>query len=871
MPSDEPPARRHSLRLLGTPFAQLGGTEHPIINELPQRLLAYLALSDNWVEREDIAEMFWPTLLPERRLANLRRALGRAKTLPWAAGLEAERSRLRWRVETDVAAFEAGEEPAAVLGLWRGPLLDGMREDEDGPSTNWLTDERLRLEARFGQLTLQHADDLIEAQPASAAELLENLLQRDPLDEEVVQRLMNAHAAAGRPGQARAVYRRFAALLESELGLEPLNETRRLLGEVDVAAQEPEATGGDVLGSLSEGARRVLEAASLAVAPFTLEQVAPATALSAWLAVEGLEQAVNAGLVVAEPNGYRFTHESLRLAVSGRLGSERRALIEQRLALALERVHGPPALIAGHFDRAGRNTEALRWHQRAAEDAIRLALPSVALEHLERAAELADQDSALVSIYLQQAKLLDGMVDHPGRERMLALADACALRLEDRVHLARVALDRADYATTRGEAGEAMAQAERALELRPNGPEAARAHYTRARVLLLKGPNAATAEVEDALRRAEAELPPGPSALRGALYLKGFFALAYWSGDMNAAAAHLDVAIESLEETGQQAGLAEALNRRGVISVATGDRDGALRSLNDALAIARDSGVVWTHRGIILNLLKVHTDAADVEAAVPLVEEGLALAHDFAPYSEASFLLAVGYVRYLQGELGAAGRVWERAAQVADASGHRVARVAARFPPFHVHLRSGDLGRCRDLLGQVAELLESEDSPLLRSRLEVKAARLAVEEGRPRDALDLVAPWSARTDVEAEERADIGLVQALAHLTLGEPRLALDRLSACEDGPSFEITLAALALKLRLLKVLGLSWRETAAAAQTKLESGRVTPFEAVDLLSALAEAHDACGEHDAGRRLAADAGARRERLQASMSVGVSG
>lgn len=169
MPSDEPPARRHSLRLLGTPFAQLGGTEHPIINELPQRLLAYLALSDNWVEREDIAEMFWPTLLPERRLANLRRALGRAKTLPWAAGLEAERSRLRWRVETDVAAFEAGEEPAAVLGLWRGPLLDGMREDEDGPSTNWLTDERLRLEARFGQLTLQHADDAIEAQPASAA------------------------------------------------------------------------------------------------------------------------------------------------------------------------------------------------------------------------------------------------------------------------------------------------------------------------------------------------------------------------------------------------------------------------------------------------------------------------------------------------------------------------------------------------------------------------------------------------------------------------------------------------------------------------------------------------------------------------------
>ncbi|MBX3143409.1 MAG: AAA family ATPase [Trueperaceae bacterium] len=1155
-----------SLRLLGTPFVAWDGSEEALVDELPQRLLIYLALRRGWVERERIGEMLWPESGPTRRLANLRRVLGRAKALPWATVVEADKSRLRWVVATDVAEFDT-DSPATSekLALWRGPLLDGVSEDDE-PFGHWLADERRRLDVRRRVLTLRRADELLADAPAAAADLLERLLGGDALDEEVVQRAIVAQAAAGRPTQARTAYRRFAEALDQELGLKPLDGTRRLLDEVDrlaevasqptstkspasylaardqrrrdeaqqhslpplvgrdrelellglsdtaftlitgeagigksrlvqtslaewapvwlrgapgqrnvpfaavsatlaLAADDPSlrarwqsipanslelisvllhdspvgpvwwdarapetaerrarlveaasvalatlagdgvvvvddlhdidaasfdavkclsraepgvrvlatarrselaeaqeitkalaglqsegllqrveigplseqdlaelvehatsgssgrrfvqrlhaATGGNPLyaletlrflldagllaqdqerGSsvaaaaksaddgdlpipptvraavlervarLGDGARRVLESASLAVAPFTLEQVAPATALSSWLALEGLERSVQAGLVVVEAGGYRFAHELLRRSVADELGDERKALIERRLALSLERDSGSPALIAAHFDRAGRRGEALRWHRRAAEDAVRLSVPSVALEHLERATELAEADADLVEIGLLRAKLHDGMVDHQGRESALRFAEEAALRLAEPVPLARVALSRAEYAGNRGDADEALTQAERSLSLQPHGVEAARAHFIRARAYMLKGMVGPEGQVEEALASAEAQLPPGPSPLRGDLYLKGFFGAAYWRGDMAAAAEYLDVAVRCFEETDQLGDLAEALNRQGLLHISAGEREAALDRLNAGLAIAREVGVVWTHRGIILNLLKVHTDVADVASAAPLVEEGLALAHDYdTPYSEVAFLLAVGYVRYLQGDIAAAGPVWERGMRVAEEAGHLVARFMAKITQFHPYLRAGDLAYCRRLFDEAQAVLQGRDIPQLLPRLRIQAARLALAEGLPHEAIRALEPLAERDDLQAEEYGEIALVHALAQIADGDDEAALQSLSRSVDAPTFEVALQALALKLETQLRLGLPWRETADEVQARLASGRLTPFEAVDLLRALAAAKDVEGDEASAQALRDEAAARLKRL----------
>lgn len=1168
------------LRLLGRPSVAWQGREEPLVNELPQRLLVYLAVSRGWVAREQVAEMLWPDLDPGRRLANLRRVLGRARAFPWAADVEADKGRLRWLVGSDVAAFDdAGLGLDERLSLWRGRLFEGVHINEDDPFGHWLSEERRRLEARWRALVMQRAEELAhEARSEEAAALLGSLLEHDALDEEALQRLMRSSARAGRVAQGWTAYRRFALALDRELGLEPLESTRRLAEELDDLAREtqrageaaagvgdaaagaadggasdlsladdtrpyldppligrdqavarlrrsdaamllltgeagvgktrlvravmaggpglwmrgmpaqkavpfgavtsalraalvapmakarvealprplreamqelldesparpsrwdagesvsaerrsrlvgaasaglraaaggivvvddmhdldgaslevvlhlartvdeagtagagprvlataralelaasPEATqavmelrsegrlqleevgalaeaevaafveamsgrpggslfarrlhaatGGNPLylletirslfdaGLLSldaaggwstsldeqteeyaelpipasvreavvgrvlrlgDATRRVLEAASLAVAPFTLEQVAPATALSAWLALEGLERAVQAGLVLPEAGAgaYRFAHELLRRSVADALGSERRELIERRLAWSLERQRGSPALIAAHFERAGRRADALRWHRRAAEDAARLFVPSIALEHLERAAELAEHDGDRAEIALQRATLLDDTSDVRGRELALEEAAAAALRLDAPDLLVRVALQRAEFAGERGALAEAAAEVEKALAAGAHGEQAAQAHHIEARLRLAAGEYDAA---EAALARASAELPPGPSVLRGLLYLGGYCRIAYMRGEMTAALEHLATAEEAFEATGRRDKMVDALNMRGALLMIVGDRAGAIDRLEAGLALAREMGLVHLQRGAILNLVKLHVDVLDVAAAAPLIDEGLALAHDFdTPAVEAAFMQAVGYVRYLQGELEAARRAWERSQQVADETGELSARLSARLVPFYPYLNMAELARCRLLLREARELAEASGRALLAPRMAIYAARLALAEDAPDRALEALAPLIHDGNLAAEERGELSLAHAMAQAALGNDAAALEALHGCEAAPTFEVALRALALRLAVCVRSGRPWREAAAEVDARLSEDRLPPFEGIDLMLAMADAHEADGEVGAAEAMRAEAAARRDLL----------
>ncbi len=1156
------------------------GSEEPLLNELPHRLLVYLALGGGWVAREQVGEVLWPDLDPGRRLANVRRVLGRAKAFPWATEVEADKGRLRWSVGSDVGAFDdAALGLAERLSLWRGRLFEGLHVDEDDPFGHWLSEERRRLEARWRALVLQRAEELVfEARSEEATALLGTVLEQDTLDEEVLQRLMLASARAGRVAQGRAAYRRFAMALERELGLEPLESTRRLAEELDdlvretqvadgAAAGAEETAAGMAAGGASEGplaeedrpyldppligrdqavarlrrvdaamllltgeagagktrlvravladrpslwmrglpaqravpfgavtsalraaqvaptakarldalprpwrealqelldesparptrwdagesgsaerrsrlvgaasaglraaaggivvvddlhdldgaslevvlrlartvdeagavgagprvvatarslelaaspeaaqavvelrsegrlqreeigalaeaevaalveamsgrpsgplfvrrlhgatggnplylletirslfdagllfhdasggwstpfdeqtedyaelpipasvreavvgrvlrlgdaTRRVLEAASLAVAPFTLEHVAPATALSAWLALEGLERAVQAGLVVPEAGAgaYRFAHELLRRSVADALGSERRELIERRLAWSLERQRGSPALIAAHFERAGRRADALRWHRRAADEAARLFVPSIALEHLERAAELAEHDGDRAEIALQRAALLDDTSDVQGRGQALEEAAAAAQRLGDPDLQVRVALQRAEFAGERGAMAEAAAEVEKALAAGARGEQAAQAHHIEARLRLAAGEYDAA---EAALARASAELPPGPSVLRGLLYLGGYCRIAYMRGEMTAALEHLGTAEEAFEATGRRDKTVDALNMRGVLLMIVGDRAGAIDRLEAGLALAREMGLVHLQRSAILNLVKLHVDVLDVAAAAPLIDEGLALAHDFdTPAVEAAFMQAVGYVRYLQGEMEAARRAWERSQQVADETGELSARLSARLVPFYPYLNMAELARCRLLLREARELAKASGRALLAPRMAIYGARLAVAEGAPALALETLAPLIQDGNLAAEEQGEMSLAHALAQAALGNDAAALEALRGCEGAPTFEVALRALALRLALCVRSGRPWREAAEEVEARLSEDRLPPFEGIDLMLAMADAHEAGGEAGAAEAMRAEAMVRRDLL----------
>lgn len=862
------------LLLLGPPLVVYRGEERAMGDGLPQRMLGYLALSGEWTSREHLAELLWPDAEPSRRLTNLRRVVGRLKELPWAVGVEQDRGRLRWRVESDAAEFGGTRLTSEErLPTWRGALLDGWRSDEDEPFGRWLADQRRRVHEVWRALVLERADTLVldSRQAEGAIDLLAKVLEHDALDEETLQRLLSAcRAVSGGKQRGLAAYQRFEAALKRDLGLAPLERTRQLALALSRNDSEPfpdrasVATGlPDVISGLGSATRRMLDAASLAAQPFTLEQIAPATALSDWLALDALEGAVSAGLLVVEEAGaYRFTDETLRRSVAAAVADERRALIEQRLAWALRRAGGSPALIAGHFEMAGRRADALRWHKLAAAEAVRLHMPAEALEHLARAAELTDDDAERLENALQRADLHDDTVDPHGREDALRQAAEAAERLADPESIVRVALARAGHAAERGRAEDAANEVEKAIAAGAKGAALAEAHYLMSRLhLWTLSLDASQAALDAALT----EVPSEPSGLRGSINM-GYFKVHAMRGDLPAAGTHLSTAIEMFQAVGRRDLLVDAICMKGVLLTTAGARPEAIRTLEEALTMAREMGLVHVQRSAILNLLKLHTDVADVTAAAPLIEEGLALAHDFETAdAEAAFLLSVGYVRYLQGDLGTAWRAWERAVEIADADGNLLARISVRTAPFYPYLRSGEIERARKLLEETRPLVVAHGRSGVEPRLEIYAARLAIAEGLPEVALERLAPLHDRDDLPHEERSEVALATALALAVRGDVPGASEAVEQCRDAPTFEVALHALALRLRWSVLIGAPRQAEVEEAHDRLSDGRVTPFEAVDLMLALADAYEVAGKREAATKLRADAAARRDELIRSL------
>jgi len=182
---------------------------------------------------------------------------------------------------------------------------------------------------------------------------------------------------------------------------------------------------------LGPAARRVLETAALAGDGFTLDEVQPATALSDWEALDGLERAAGASLIRGAERRYRFGHDLVRVALDGSLGAERRRLIHLRLADTLAARHAEAGRVAWHYDGAGEQKAAVPWHLAAAQAATALYAHTEALEHYRRALVAIDDSAQRVSIHRARFALM---------KTTFSLRDA----LEESDALAQIASDRGD-------------------------------------------------------------------------------------------------------------------------------------------------------------------------------------------------------------------------------------------------------------------------------------------------------------------------------------------------------------------------------------------------------------------------------------------
>jgi DNA-binding SARP family transcriptional activator/Flp pilus assembly protein TadD len=219
------------LRLFDTPQHESDGVQLGIAPTKPAALALFLAVQGDWVDRERLMLMFAPDLAESAARHHLRVLLNRTKQLSWVSNLEAQTTRLRLLIPSDVKAFREaigrGDHPKA-LALHQKPLLAGFHIDAPEFEA-WCAIEREAFVRAWTDAALKSARQLQETDPSAAARVLKSVLEQDALAEDVLHAYLEAAYLAGNRDEAMQVFEVFRKRLKTELQLEPLATTLNLL------------------------------------------------------------------------------------------------------------------------------------------------------------------------------------------------------------------------------------------------------------------------------------------------------------------------------------------------------------------------------------------------------------------------------------------------------------------------------------------------------------------------------------------------------------------------------------------------------------------------------------------------------------------
>lgn len=235
--SMDSPTPSHRFSVLGSiELTRQDGTVVRSVLAQPKRvaLLAYLAVAgkDHPVTRDSVVGVFWPDTTEERALNSLRQAIHFLRRSLGTEVIERPGDHLLvipgGELACDAVDFEslvnAGSHEEATR-LYRGPFLDGLPMDGPYALDEWI--EARRREYRRGAIDSAAAlaqSALEHGQSVSAADWARRLLQLDPLEEQGISLLVEAHVMDGDAVSAIRAYRGYEARLKRELDLAPSDD-----------------------------------------------------------------------------------------------------------------------------------------------------------------------------------------------------------------------------------------------------------------------------------------------------------------------------------------------------------------------------------------------------------------------------------------------------------------------------------------------------------------------------------------------------------------------------------------------------------------------------------------------------------------------
>jgi DNA-binding SARP family transcriptional activator len=234
------------LDTLGTTSVRLGETAIPSLPGKPMSfgLLVFLGV-EREATRDRLISTFWPESSQEKArhtlsqaLYELRQELGEGWMESTGNGVRATEA-----LQVDVLEFEAkaeegsGEEAIAIYG---GHFLDGVHLAQTHPFEEWVERKRARLARRHRVV----AETLIKkdrdgGNPEGALQTAWKWVGLDPLDDGAQHYLIRLLWETGSRTEALAEFQRYETLLEKELGLEPLDDTKELVEEIRSGVGQP--------------------------------------------------------------------------------------------------------------------------------------------------------------------------------------------------------------------------------------------------------------------------------------------------------------------------------------------------------------------------------------------------------------------------------------------------------------------------------------------------------------------------------------------------------------------------------------------------------------------------------------------------------
>lgn len=240
------------ISLLGAPSIQAGRTRIETDTRKATALLAYLAVSEQPQRRSTLAALLWPDTDEQKARGALRRTLSVLRTALGDRWLDAEGETIeleRAHARVDVAEFRRaiGEGRfGAAIALYRGDFLQGFSLRDSPQFDDWQATQSEALRADYSDaLSRAAAESERDGDLAAAIGHAKRRLALDPFHEPAHRDLMRLYALSGDRAAALRQYREATRVLDQELGVAPVVETRALHDAIEAGTMPvPDASMG---------------------------------------------------------------------------------------------------------------------------------------------------------------------------------------------------------------------------------------------------------------------------------------------------------------------------------------------------------------------------------------------------------------------------------------------------------------------------------------------------------------------------------------------------------------------------------------------------------------------------------------------------